>query len=173
LKSERPSTSILWSSALPKTAVSGFATVAFFILVVTLTQVPVLSLLVLPLGGALSVILYSRGNHKGRITAGQGARLGAVTGFFAFIVYALVVTAEMSSKRAEVLAMLRKTLEETAARNPNPEAQAMVQQLMTPAGLATMLVLAAIVFFFTFLVLSSLGGSVGAALVQSRGHDDD
>jgi len=173
LSRTKPQSGIHWPSALPKTAASGFATVAMLVLVVTVTQVPALSLLVLPLGGALSVVLYSRGDKRGRIPAGHGARLGAVTGLFAFIVYGLIVTAEMSAKRGELLDMLRKTLQEAAARNPNPQAQEMVQQIMTPAGLATLLALTAVIFFFTFLVLSSLGGSVGAAIVNSTRHDDE
>src|SRR5882757_7159903 len=84
-----PHSTIRWSSALPKTAVSGFATVAILILVVSLTQMPALSLLVLPLGGAFSVLLYVRGNTKQRLTPGAGARLGAVTGLFSFAVYCL------------------------------------------------------------------------------------
>ena len=173
LKPDQSRASIHWPSALPKTAASGFATVAMLVLVVTVTQVPALSLLVLPLGGALSVFLYSRGDNRGRITAGHGARLGAVTGLFAFIVYGVIVTAEMSAKRGELLDMLRKTLQEAAARNPNPQAQEMVQQIMTPAGLATLMALTAVIFLFTFLVLSSLGGSVGAAIVNSTRQEDE
>jgi hypothetical protein len=173
LKSDPPPARIVWSSALPKTAASGFATVALLVLVVSVTQVPALSLLVLPFGGALAVFLYSRSNNRGRITAGHGARLGAVTGFFAFIVYGLIVTAEMSAKRGELLDMLRKTLQEAAARNPNPQAQEMVRQIMTPAGLGVLLAMTAVIFFFAFLILSSLGGSAGAAIVNSSRQDED
>src|SRR5207302_372311 len=80
--SEPAASTIRWSSALPKTAVSGFATVALLILIASITQLPALALLVVPLGGAFSVLLYVRGNNKQGVTAGAGARLGAVTGLF-------------------------------------------------------------------------------------------
>jgi hypothetical protein len=169
-----PDSAIRWSSALPKTAVSGFATVALLILVVSLTRMPALSLLVLPLGGAFSVLLYVRGNTKQRLTPGAGARLGAVTGLFSFAVYCLIAAAELSSQRGEILATVRKALEEAAAKNPNAaQAQTVVQQLMTPAGIATLFVLAAIIFLIVFLVLSTLGGSVGAAIFQSGRREDE
>jgi hypothetical protein len=164
---------IRWSSALPKTAVSGFATVALLILIASITQLPALALLVVPLGGAFSVLLYVRGNNKQLVSAGAGARLGAVTGLFSFAVYCLIAAAELSSQRGEVLNTVRKALEEAAAKNPNPQAQTVVQQMMTPAGIAILLVLAAIIFLFTFLILSSLGGAAGAAMLKSGRPESD
>jgi hypothetical protein len=170
--SAQRSSPIKWSSALPKTAVSGFATVALLILVVSATQVPALSLLVVPFGGAFSVLLYVRGS-KQSITAGAGARLGAVTGFFSFAVYGLIAAAELTSQRGELLNTVRKALQDAAAKNPNPQAQTIVEQMMTPAGIATLLTLAAIIFLFTFLILSSLGGSLGATLLKNSGTRQD
>jgi hypothetical protein len=164
---------IRWSSALPKTAVSGFATVALLILIASITQLPALALLVVPLGGAFSVLLYVRGNNKQPVSAGAGARLGAVTGLFSFAVYCLIAAAELSSQRGEILNTVRKALEEAAAKNPNPQAQTVVQQMMTPAGIAMLLVLAAIIFLFTFLILSSLGGAAGAAMLKSGRPESD
>ncbi|MCU1308640.1 MAG: hypothetical protein JWN45_3335 [Acidobacteriaceae bacterium] len=164
---------IRWSSALPKTAVSGFATVALLILIASITQLPALALLVVPFGGAFSVLLYVRGNNKQPVSAGAGARLGAVTGLFSFAVYCLIAAAELSSQRGEVLNTVRKALEEAAAKNPNPQAQTVVQQMMTPAGIAILLVLAAIIFLFTFLILSSLGGAAGAAMLKSGRPESD
>jgi hypothetical protein len=170
--SEYPISSIRWSSALPKTAVSGFATVALLILIASITQLPALALLVVPLGGAFSVLLYVRGNNKQSVTSGAGARLGAATGLFAFAAYCLIAIAELSSQRGELLNSVRKALDEAAAKNPNPQAQIIVQQMMTPAGIATLLVLAAIIFLLIFLILSSLGGAAGAAALR-RGHESE
>src|ERR1700756_4224385 len=94
---------IRWSSALPKTAVSGFATVATLILIASITGMPAFLFLVIPLGGAFSVLLYSRGNNRQTITPGAGARLGAATGFFSFVFYSLKAAAEFSSHRDEIL----------------------------------------------------------------------
>jgi hypothetical protein len=157
---------IRWSSALPKTAVSGFATVALLILVASITQLPALALLVVPLGGAFSVLLYVRGNNKQPVSGGAGARLGAVTGLFSFLVYCLIAAAELSSQRGEVLNTVRKALDEAAAQSADPQAHNLVQMMMTPSGIAMLFVLAAIIFLFIFLILSSLGGAAGAAMLK-------
>jgi hypothetical protein len=158
---------IRWSSAVPKTAVSGFATVTLLILIASITQLPALALLVVPLGGAFSVLLYVRSNNKQPVSAGAGARLGAVTGLFSFAVYCLIAVAELSSsQRGEILNTVRKSLEDAAAQSSDPQAHNLVQMIMTPAGIAMLLVLAAIIFLFIFLVLSSLGGAAGAAMLK-------
>src|SRR4051812_6512522 len=65
-----PHSTIRWASALPKTAVSGFATVALLILIAGLTKIPAFLFLVIPLGGAFSVLLYSRSSDQQKLTTG-------------------------------------------------------------------------------------------------------
>jgi hypothetical protein len=168
-----PQSTIRWSSALPKTAVSGFATVALLILIAGLTRMPAFLFLVIPLGGAFSVLLYSRGNDRQKLTTGAGARLGAVTGFFTFVFYSLKPAAEFSLHREEILDLVRKALQEAVARSSDPQAQTVAQQLMTPTGLITIFICVVIILFVVFIALSSVGGAAGAAISQnSRGEED-
>ena len=44
--------------------------------------------------------------------------------------------------------MMQKAMKDAAAANPNPQATVMIQQLSTPNGMVTILILAAILFFF-------------------------
>jgi hypothetical protein len=138
-------------------------------LIAGLTRIPAFLFLVIPLGGAFSVLLYSRGSNRQRLTMGAGARLGAVTGLFSFAVYCLIAAAE----RGEIVNTARKALEEAAAKSSDPQAQTIVQMMMTPAGTATLLVLSAIIFLILFLVLSALGGAAGAAISQSNRREED
>jgi hypothetical protein len=148
-------------------------TVILLNLVVAITQLPALSLLVVPTGGAFCAFLYSRRAQAHQLTPAQGARLGAVTGLFSYFIFGAIVAIEMVYQRDEMFAMMQKALKEAAARNPNPQAEAMVQQFMTPAGMATILTLSAVIFLFVFLLLGALGGSAGAAMSRSSHPEHD
>jgi hypothetical protein len=156
-----------WKDALLWSAVSSVLTVIIYLGVAN-TGVPALSFLVIPTGGAFCAFLYAR-RHK--ITNGQGARLGAITGFISYSIFAAIVSFTMVFQRDEMFATLQKALKEAAAKNPNPQAEAMVQQFMTPAGIATLLTVSAVIFLFIFLVLGALGGSAGAAMSRSSQSD--
>ncbi|MCU1285133.1 MAG: hypothetical protein JWO13_1483 [Acidobacteriales bacterium] len=165
-----PSVAIHWPSALIRAAISAVITVILLNVVVAVTQLPALSLLVVPTGGAFCASLYSR---RQQLTSAQGARLGAVTGLFSYFIFAVIVGIEMIYQRDEMFATLQKALKEAAANNPNPQAEVLVQQFMTPAGMATLLTVSAVIFLFIFLLLGALGGSAGAAMSRSAHPDQD
>src|SRR5205807_3237216 len=75
---------IRWSAAMARTAVAAVASVALLQLAANLTHSAALAFLAMPVGGWIAVYLYSR-RMPGPVTAGMGARLGAVTGFFVFL----------------------------------------------------------------------------------------
>jgi hypothetical protein len=120
--------------------------------------------------GALSVVFYRRRNPAAEITPAMGARLGAVSGALGFVLFAILTSIEMMLFRSggEVRAALLDAVQRSAARSPDPQAQQMLEYLKTPQGLALLVGLGLIVMFVIFLIFSSLGGAIGAALLRRK-----
>ena len=120
-------------------------------------------------GGAFAVALYRRRN-PGPISPGAGARIGAVSGLFGYIIFALtysimlLVTGGGGTLRDELM----RKIQELASRNPDPQAQEMMQKLMTPEGLAFIIAIGLVLFLVAFLALSSIGGALGSRLFGDR-----
>ena len=154
---------IQWSQALPAAALAGLVAI----------------LMIIPLGafglgmlavGALSVLLYRRRNPAANLTPGMGARLGAVSGALGFGIFAILTSVEMLAFRSggQLRAALLEAVQQSAARSSDPQAQQLLEYLKTPQGLALVMVLGLIVMFVAFLVFSSLGGALGAALLRRK-----
>jgi hypothetical protein len=100
----------------------------------------------------------------------MGARLGAVSGALGFGIFAILISIEVVVFRAgeDLRKTLLEAVRQSAARSPDPQAQQMLEYLKTPQGLALVMVLGLIVMFLIFLIFSSLGGAVGAALLRRK-----
>jgi len=152
-----------WSKALPAAALAG--------VLMTLALIVPLAIFFLWMlaGGAFAVALYRRRN-PGPISPGAGARIGAVSGLLGYIIFALtysimlLVTRGGGTLRDELM----RRIQEVASRNPDPQAQEMMQRLMTPEGLAFIIAIGLVLFLFAFLALSSVGGALGAKLFGDR-----
>jgi zinc-ribbon domain len=120
--------------------------------------------------GALAVPLSRRFNSATIITAGAGARLGAVTGVLCFgmLVALWAVVVAVSHKGEEFRNTLLEGIQQAAARTTDPQALAVFAYLRTPAGLAVMMLFTAVVLFFTSIALASLGGALSGALFGRR-----
>jgi hypothetical protein len=131
------------------------------------------SVLLIPLAGMLTIQLYFRKRPQDRISAGVGAGMGLLTGLLGFLMFALVGVPMMLRLLVyhpdpQLMHELRAQFEAAARSNPNPQAQQMVQYLLTPAGL-TFVVVALFVFLLVFtLALSALGGAIGATFFGRR-----
>ena len=159
---------IAWSTALPKAAIAGFFTVMLLLGLLSFFQSAIFVLLVLPLGGIFSIWLYARGQDPGQIMLGTGVRLGAVTGLFTFLIYGIIVAAQFTAQSGMVQETMRKAIEQAVASNPNPQAKALMDQIMTPEGMATLLTVTGVIFLFVFLIFGAIGGSVGAAMIKRQ-----
>lgn len=131
-------------------------------------QSAIFVLLVLPLGGIFSIWLYARGQDPGQIMLGTGVRLGAVTGLFTFLIYGIIVAAQFTAQSGMAQETMRKAIEQAMASNPNPQAKALMDQIMTPEGMATLLTVTGVIFLFVFLIFGAIGGSVGAAMIKRQ-----
>jgi hypothetical protein len=116
-------------------------------------------------GGFLSVALYHRKLRDAWITSGMGARLGAAAGAIGFGLFALVtsVGALLFHTGDKLRQAAIQAIDQAAARNPDPRAQEMVQQLKTPEGVVLIIAFGMLFTFVFFVLLSSLGGVIGAA----------
>jgi hypothetical protein len=159
-----PSNRIQWSQALPGAVIGG--AVSAILMVIPLGALG-LGMLV---GGSLAVLLYHRRTASENLTAGMGARLGAVSGVIGFGIFALLAAIEMVVRRnsGEFRAALFEAIQQSAARTPGPEAQQMMAWLKTPAGLTFLVAFGLAVTFVFFVVISSVGGAIGAVLLRRR-----
>ncbi|HXZ41243.1 MAG TPA: zinc ribbon domain-containing protein [Terriglobales bacterium] len=155
---------IQWSQALPSAALAGLiAAVLMFI----------------PLGafglgmiaaGVLAVLFYRRRNPVGNLSPGMGARLGAVGGTLGFGIFAIFTAIEVLvfHSGGQLRAALLEAIQQSAARTSDPQAQQILDYLKSPPGLALVMGLGLAVMFVVFLIFSSLGGALAAALLRRK-----
>jgi hypothetical protein len=159
-------TAIVWSQALPSAALAG--------LVAAL-------LMFIPLGafglgmiaaGVLAVLFYRRRDPSSNLTAGMGARLGALSGTLGFAIFAIFTAMEVLvfHSGGELRSALLQAIQQSAARSSDPQAQQIVEYLKSPPGLALVMGLGLVVMFVVFLAFSTLGGALGAALMRRKGQ---
>jgi len=155
--------SLNWADALPGALVAGVLIGLSWVVPFSTFCLWILA------GGALGVALYRRRNPEQQLTPGMGAKVGAATGLFAFVIFAVLTALQLllTRKSGQFRDMVQKVVEESAARNSDPQVQQMLQRLLSPEGLATMVTLAMVMFLFAFVIFSAVGGALGAALLST------
>jgi hypothetical protein len=119
--------------------------------------------------GFLSVVLYRRRCPATHLTAGMGARLGALTGALGFGVLAAILalwTAVRSGK--EIHDALLNYIQQYAAHSSDPHMQQVMEIFNTPEGFTFIMILTLIMTLIAFTIFSSLGGAVGAFLLYRK-----
>ena len=118
------------------------------------------------LAGALAVRFYRRRRPEAAISPGMGARLGVVSGMVGFSSYGVLQSLRLALFHGggEVREAMQKAIEQSAARSPDPAAQDMARNLLSPVGLAAIFTVVVVIILLIFLVLSSLGGAIGASI---------
>lgn len=153
-----------WHQAVKPCALA--ALVAAAVMVLQLVS-PVIAV---PGAGFLAVAIYLRSTPGLAAPARVGARLGALCGFFCFgistILEALRVV--VLHKIPEIRQFLLDAVQQTAARNPDPQVQPVLEFLRSPAGLITMMFFMMVVVFVFFLLLGTAGGAAGSAILSRR-----
>jgi hypothetical protein len=148
---------IQWSRAMP---------------VVTLAGLIGAILMMLPGGilgpivaGAMSVAFYRRRTMGIPVTASMGWRLGAASGFVASCILVVLFTVQVAvfHTGGQLRETMLKAVRQAAERNSDPQAQQVVEYLKTPAGIAVTLVFGLFVVLILCVILSSIGGAIGAA----------
>lgn len=122
--------------------------------------------------GALAVALYLRRLPGTFVTPGMGMRIGALAGVIGFVFNSLWSVVRFGARSQEFRTALQEQLQRSAASNPDPRTQEMTQQfinnLNTPAGLATFFVLMLVILGIVFVVFAAAGGALGASLSAGR-----
>ena len=117
------------------------------------------------LTGALAVFFYRRENGVSPPTA-LGSRLGGAAGVVAFAINALMITIRIFIFHAqqEYIDAILKITQKFGANAADPDIQASIHNLFTPAGLV-------ITFFFVMIftvVLASVGGALASLMNRPR-----
>jgi len=117
--------------------------------------------------GFLAVGFYRRRNPGVLIKAGEGARLGAVSGLLCFAMSAVLEAFRLAMfhKGAVLRDKMLEGIQQAGSRTTDPQAVAMLDYLKSPAGMAAMMGLVLIFAFVACVVLSSLGGALGGILL--------
>lgn len=159
-----PAGAIQWSQALAASALAG-------VIAALLMFIPLGAFgLGMAAGGILAVLFYRRRNPGSDVTAGMGARIGAVAGTMGFSIFAVFAAIEVLvfHSGGELRAALLQAIQQSAARSSEPQAQQLLEYLKSPPGLALMMGLGLFLMLIVFLILSSIGGALAAALLRRR-----
>jgi len=157
-------TAIQWSQALPAAALAGVIAALLMFIPLGAFGLGMLT------GGILAVLFYRRRNPAAELTPGMGARLGAASGALGFGVFAIFTAIEVLvfHSGGQLRTALLEAIQQSAARSSEPQAQQALEYLKSPAGLALMMGLGLVLMFVIFLILSSLGGALGAVLLRRK-----
>lgn len=159
-----PTTKIDWSIGLPSAAIAGL--VAAILMIVPLGTLGIGTIA----SGVLAVLLYRRKSLGDDLKPRAGAKLGIVTGILGFCISATFTAIQVLvfHTGGELRRLLIEAIRQAAARSPDPQAQQAMEYLQTPAGLALVMTLGLAFMLVAFLILTSLGGALGAVLLRRK-----
>lgn len=112
-------------------------------------------------GGFMSVYLYRRRTGQ-PLTLRSGARMGWMTGLFAFVILLVLLTTVVLAISDQSIAS--KLLEEMRARGADVNAETMVEAFRNPSGIIQIVLIS----FVVFTVFPTVGGAIGAKLLSGR-----
>jgi hypothetical protein len=159
-----PSPAFDWPHALRAAALAGLVGLILFIILRKAFALDMVA------SGFLSVYFYYRKNPFSKLSAGTGALLGALSGAFATVLVAVPLSIMLflvrsgGDSRADAMAVIQDQL----ASNPDPHAHELLQYVKTPEGFTFFMIVLLIFMLILCMVLSSLGGAIGAALLRRR-----
>lgn len=170
--SAAPSDAKLVYPALPATPAGGFAAQSCGLAAASAAVLMFLGLtpLVAALAAGFLSIAFLRRRHESGILIGAGARLGAMSGIFLFIIAGALETLIIitTHKAAELRAEMLDKIQQAAARYPGPDVQPFLDFAKSPNGFTFMLVASLIFGFVAFVALGAVGGVLGATLFGRR-----
>lgn len=155
---------IQWSRALAPTAMAGM--IAAFLMLFPLGAFG----LGMILAGILAVVFYRWRNPGTDLTPGMGARLGAASGVIGFVMFLFftAISATLLGGGSQLRQALTQAVEQSARRATDPQTQHVMEFFRTPQGLAAVMIAGMAFAFVAFLILTSLGGALGAALLRRK-----
>ncbi|MCZ2149283.1 MAG: zinc ribbon domain-containing protein [Bryobacterales bacterium] len=118
------------------------------------------------LAGFLAVFLYTRRTGQ-PLSMVSGARMGWITGIFSFAIATIFFTLSvvMLSNKGGFVELFRQQLKGRTGGS-DAEIQQFLELLQNPAGLTTVLLLVLAMLFVLFTVFPTLGGALGAKVLE-------
>lgn len=157
---------VQWSRAMPPCALA--ALIAAVVMTTGLVALPVAVLG----AGFLAVAFYLRRIPGTTVSAKEGARLGALSGLLCFGMWAILKTLVVAllHQGPEIRKEMLDAVEQTASRYSDPQFQASVEFMRSPAGLTVMMIGTLIFAFLACVILASIGGALAGAFFGRRGR---
>jgi hypothetical protein len=127
-------------------------------------------LLVLIGAGAIVASIAQNARPGRKLSAGEGAKSGALAGFFAALVpiVQLIIIDSIPSLRAEMHQVMQKAIQEAAARSGDPQAKAVMDAFMSPQGVIALQVALVAILAVGFLIFAALGGALAGVFTPGR-----
>jgi hypothetical protein len=140
--------------ASPVAALTGLLCVVVF---------PVGLLLMLPFAARRAITRY-RPLHAGPLRRGQGARLGAFAATLSYFSFLIFSVATISLKRAALI----QSLQESAQKNPTPQAQEMLRMISTNADFFALMTVTFLFLLGLFLLVGMASGALALPSASAR-----
>ncbi len=161
-----PTAAIQWQQAWPSIVTAGViaGVVSFLPLVGTGFFLWALA------AGAWAIYLYRHRAPGGALTGGIGWRLGALTGLVAFAVFTFLFALGIVFFGAgpQIRETVRTALADAAARSGTPQSQQVLDFLLSPGGVATVVTITMVVFLAIFLLCGGIGGAISASRLRDK-----
>ena len=157
-----PPSALEWPQALPSAGIA-------LLVAILITVVSKSTRLAMLAAGFLSVVLYRRRCPATHVTAGMGARLGALTGALGFGVVGVTLalfTVFRSGK--EIHDAFVTYIQQAAAQGGDPRLQQVIDLLNTADGFTFIMIFSLIITLVAFTIFSSLGGAISAFLLHRK-----
>ena len=121
-------------------------------------------------GGFLSVFFYRRKNPSPNLSLGTGFKLGALSGIlgYAFSVAFLGLGTSTFHAGGDFHKKLLDVLQQHSPAGADAQLQQVMDFYKTSQGFTVMLVIGLVMALAAFLVLSGLGGLIGAAVLKRK-----
>ncbi len=126
--------------------------------------------LVLPLVGFLTILLYRRRSLEPDLSAAMGFQLGALGGLFGSAIFGVLTALETLLFQAgnQLRDAMIQAIRQAQARAADPQARQMLDYFLTPRGLVVMMVLGFLFTAIMFVLLSGIGGAIFAVLLRRK-----
>jgi len=128
---------------------------------------PLVAMLVV---GFLGVVFYRQGRPGVSLTAGAGAKLGALSGLIFFAMSSILEAGRVLVLHAgaELRQGLIAIIDQAAARTSDPQTIAVFERFKTPDGIEFLMVFGLIVGFLFAVAFGAVGGALGGSVLGRR-----
>jgi len=120
--------------------------------------------------GFLAVVFHRQGRREMVVEPTTGAALGALGGLLWFAISTILETSVVifMHKGPELRTELLARIQQASTQTSDPQVLSVFAQLKTPGGLELLMLIGIFFAFLAAIVLSGLGGAIGAAIFSRR-----